>query len=214
MNGDAAGEDKRAARGYVSYSYDDHEPVQRLLQHLLPRAQRELGVSFGDDRSITSGSHWDHEIAATIARADIFILCMTADYLGSKYLYYREFPAIRERHNASKALVIPVILRPCSWWGFVSDFRVAPTRNGRVKPISEWRPQENGYLAAVDQIIDAIRAHLGLPVTKDDVSPTEVIRRTPRLAPVTLPGPHRVSPEDIDRVVAAVVARHTAKSEI
>ena len=214
MSGGVARQEPRSPRGFVSYSRADREPVQRLLRHLSPVAQHEFGVSFWSDSSITAGSLWDHEIANAIAQADIFILCMTADYLASEYLYYREFPAIRKRLDASNGLILPVILKDCAWWGFVGDFQVAPVKNGRIVPISNWHPQENGFHAAAVQITDAIRTHIGLTVTKNEMSPTGIMRRTPRLVPVTPSGPHRVSPDDIDRAVRTVIARRAAKSDV
>jgi hypothetical protein len=200
------------ARAFVSYSHEDRKSVDPLLLALKPAAKRALGVSVWNDSEITAGIQWARETELAIQQADVVILCMSPAYLGSKYLYYQELPAIRERGDTSRALVVPVILQACAWWGFVGDFHVVPTRDGRVLPISEWPSPKAGYQAATVQIVDAIRTHFHSTVTKDEILPPAGIRMTPRLGRAAPSGPHRLSPEEIDRAVGAVVAARAAKS--
>src|ERR1039458_3712981 len=124
-------------RGYMSYSRDDYEPVQRLSQHLIPAARAELGLDFWTDAAITAGSQWFDAVSDALAQANVFILCVSPCYLASEFRYRVEFSAIEARVRSSGALVIPVILEPCSWWGFVGAYQAVPTRKGHIVPISE-----------------------------------------------------------------------------
>jgi hypothetical protein len=214
MSGVFAREGLPKTHGFVSYSYEDRDAVQQLLQHLKPVASFELGISLWSDSAVTAGSRWAEEIATAIERADVFILCMSAAYLASEYVYYQELPAIRERGETSCALILPVILKPCSWWGFVGDRQVAPTKHGRVVPISEWRPQYNGYHAAADQIGEAMRQYFGLAKAKPEMPPTEHFRPSAPLESSAPSGPHRVSPDDIDRAVGKVISLRKARSGV
>jgi hypothetical protein len=203
---------KEALRAFISYSHSDAKAVQHLLRHVSPNVSHELRVSFDSDHAVTAGSTWNDEIANAIAQSSIFILCMSAQYLNSRFLYYQELPAIRQRLNIGNSLIIPVILSPCAWWGFVGDIQVSPVRNGRVKPITEWTPQEKGYQAAADQIMEAIRFHLGLTVKTKGQTAAPRSFSARRLGPVTLPGPHRLSPDAIDRAVETLI-RSPGKEE-
>ena len=196
MTGVFGQERPQNARGFVSYSHEDRDAVEHLLRHLKPVASVELGISFWSDSAVTAGSRWADETAIAIERADVFIVCMSAAYLASKYVYYREFPAIKERRETAGALMIPVILKPCSWWGFVGDLQVAPVRDGRVLPISQWRPQYSGYHAAAEQIGAAMRVHLGLTKAKPEMPPTERGRLPPPVESSAPSGPHRVRSEE------------------
>ena len=148
-------------KGFVSYARADHAMVARLMQHLRP-IEREFGIEFWRDEGIWSGRDWRAEIAEAIDAAEIFIVCMSADYLYSRYIDDIESPAIEYRAVATGALVVPVILRPCAWYGSVGDRTVAPLRGQRLVPVSEWRPQKAGLLAAVSDIRHAIQVHFGL----------------------------------------------------
>ena len=192
------------ARGYMSYSHDDHEAVQRLSRHLIPSARAVLGIDFWTDAAVTAGGHWSKMVADALARANVFVLCMSANYLASEFLYNIEFPAIKARIETSGALAIPVILSPCSWWGFVGDYQAVPARGGRIVPISNWRPLEDGFREAATQVIHGIEHHLRPQVGKSELQPRPI--------PPAPDGHHKIAPRDIDRAVEAVVSRRAAKS--
>lgn len=214
MGHDAAGQGLSDAYGFISYSHDDREYVQRLSRHLLPAARAELGIDFWLDDSITAGDRWNETMSDVLARANIFVLCMSANYLASEFIYNAELPTIKKRSRVSQGLMIPVILKSCSWWGFVGDLQVVPTRNERVLPISNWRPQEDGYHEATSQIIHAIRQHFVLTLTENERLEAKIRSKAPRRIQPAPRGPHTVSPRDIDRAVKTVIARRASKSDV
>lgn len=198
---------------FLSYSFTDDKYVRRLMVHLAP-LERELGITLRIGAPGLVGSAWSEGQAAAIAGAAIFLLCLSPDYLASKFIYYEELPAIRERAEKAGALVIPVILKRCSWWGYVDDSQVVPVGSaGRVIPISDWRRIEDGYEAAAEQIANAIRLHLaGQPVMVEQMPrQAGVVRHRPIQDPPS--GPHTVSPADIDRAVRAVLGRRVVDSD-
>lgn len=212
MEDDAVFPGLSGARGYMSYSRDDHEDVRRLSQHLIPAARAELGVDFWTDAAITPGSQWFEIVSDALAESKIFILCVSPHYLASEFRYRVEFPAIQTRAQSSDALVIPVILRPCSWWGFVGDYQAVPSKNGRIVPISDWRPRDAGYHAAATQIIQGIAYRFKPAAEKRELQPLNAKDAAPRPVPPAPHGHHKIAPRDIDRAVKTVIARHTAKT--
>jgi hypothetical protein len=212
MDHDTASHGLSDLRGYISYSHEDLDMVRRLSSHLIPAARTELGIEFWTDASIKAGRLWSEEISDAIARANIFILCMSADYLASEFLYHVELPAIRQRSLSSDALIVPLIMRQCAWWGFVGDFQAVPTHNGRVLPIANWRPRENGYRQAAVEIMQAVRHHFLVSAGQPVSAGLKIKSGKPRAIQPAPPGPHRVSPLDIDRAVETVIARRTAEN--
>lgn len=198
---------------FLSYSHADEKHVRRLMVHL-SSLERELGIVMRTGTSGLAGGSLSEEQATGIADAGIFLLCLSPDYLASQFIYYNELPAIRQRAEQISALVIPIILRRCSWWGYVGDRQVVPVgAAGRVIPISDWRRIEDGYDAAAEQIGKAIRAHLaGQPVMVDRTPrQARVVRHRPIQDPPS--GPHTVSKTDIDRAVRAVLGRRVVDSD-
>lgn len=211
MDRDTASRGLSDVQVFISHSHEDQELVQRLLRRLVPVARARLGIDVWTSDSITAGETWSDVLADRIAKASIFILCMSPDYLASEFCYNVELPAIKQRVRSSDGLIIPVIMSECAWWGFVDDFQVVPTHQGRVLPISNWRRQEDGLFQATAQVIEGIRHHYALPAGQSEPSELETEPSTPRIIQPAPPGPHHVSPRDIDRAVKTVIARRAAK---
>jgi len=201
---------ERALRVFFSYSDQDRLFAQEFSL-LLEDRLRDLTIDFWGDRAINPGSQWAREIEEQIAQANVFILLMSSAFLDSEFLYYHEFPAIERHCRDANALLLPVILRPCEWWGFVGDYQACPVKNGRVRPIMEWRVPSEGFHRAAVQVKDAVFHHFSRSADKKRFMPARVTSSPPSYS--LLPsGPHRLSFEDIDRAVDAVIARRTEKN--
>ena len=199
-------------RGYISYSHADVRHVHRLQSHLLALSRGDERVAFWTDAVIAPGDQWYKKIAGAIETSDVFVVCMSADYLASEFRYHVEWPRILERVRTSAALVVPVILRPCMWYGFVDMFQAVPTVQGRVKPVLEWRPQESGFAQAVSQIAAAMHEHFRHPDRRQPWSPVSATVDLAHAVPFAPADSEKLSPEDIDQAVKAVIARRTAGS--
>lgn len=196
-------------RVFISYARTDERTVRRLQVHLKQLAT--LGdVEFWDDRHIMAGDVWSRQVEDAIETSDVFLLCMSADYLGSNYINDRELPAIRRRVASPRGLVIPVILSPCLWYAFVPEVQAVPSTDGRVVPLSEWRPREHGYARATEQVRQAICAYRAGSVFVAPPDPR------PRVAPPTqsaLPGQStRFGSDEVESLVKSLKARRSVSN--
>ena len=147
--------------GFVSYSHDDYEDLKGFRPHLVA-IERAFEVVFWCDDRLTAGYVWKKEILDYIERAQIFIILTSASSIGSEYIFESEIPAIRRRYRTSKVLAIPVVLNRCYWQLQVGALEATPKRDGRLVPVSEWRPRHNGFDRARNQIADAIGKHFSV----------------------------------------------------
>jgi hypothetical protein len=147
-------------KGFVSYSHEDHRLCGELLTHLRA-TERECRIKFWADHRIAAGYDWTDEIANAIKEADVCIMLVSAQFIASDYIYKKEIPAI-DKQRKSGALVMPVILRECSWQMLSGVLQAVPTISGRVRPITKWSPQNDGFDRARDQITTAIRNKFGI----------------------------------------------------
>lgn len=125
----------------------------RLRKHL-----RQVGcVSFWTDHEIKAGAVWDEQIRSALERADVIILCVTADFFWSGYIQSVELQHAKERHEAGTALIVPVILKDVLWQsdGFLASLMAVP-KDG--KPVQTWNPRDTGYADAARRIDEAIKA--------------------------------------------------------
>ena len=110
------------------------------------------------DRLIPAGSEWRGEIDVRLKRARIVLLFVSPHFIESRYCYKVEGQAALRRHQAGEAVVIPVILRPCSWQETPFGRLQALPRDSR--PVSRWDDRDEacldvatGVIAAVDDLI-------------------------------------------------------------
>jgi hypothetical protein len=99
---------------FISYTHPDETFKTDLLKHLEPL--RRLGlIEAWHDRKIRAGDEWDKVISTNLKSADIILLLVSIDFINSPYCYDIEMELALDRHEEKKAIVIPIILRPCMW---------------------------------------------------------------------------------------------------
>jgi hypothetical protein len=133
-------------QGFISYSHCDEDRVGKLRRQLDP-VMNAFGVDLWIDERIRAGDVWDRKIKEALTRTRLFLFCISADLLFSKYIEQVELREAREKYDRGEALLVPVILRDCLW-EWVKPFAElqAVPKGGRA--IQLWSPQETGYADA------------------------------------------------------------------
>jgi hypothetical protein len=153
-------------RCFLSYSHKDHEGFEQLRAQLAPVAQA-FSFAIWHDKRIQAGDYWNHRIQTEIDQAEIFVLLTSADFFNSGYIIAHELPAIRQRHRAAGALVLPVIYRDCYWSAMFGNYiqAVPVTPDGSLRPVQNWRPINDGFAASAKAIAAAIEDWFGVRPT-------------------------------------------------
>ncbi len=99
-------------KAFISYSHYDAEFLTSLHQHLAALRRQKL-LEIWTDREIDAGGVLDSKIAAAMEKADIFLLLVSSSFINSDYCYEKEFKKTLEKQKAGKALIVPIIVRPC-----------------------------------------------------------------------------------------------------
>lgn len=162
----------RGALVFISYAHVD-EALRAALRAHLSALERDGLVVAWDDREIPAGADWADEIDARLDRADVILLLVSADFIKSEYCYGKELRRALERHAdpSDRAIVIPIILRPCDWQSAPFGKLQALPKEGR--PLSEW-PTADDYYTAVTK---ALRQRLQGLVDADSPWLTRIGRR-------------------------------------
>lgn len=130
-------------RLFYSYSHKDEVHRKKLKNHLAVLRRRGL-ISEWHDREITAGTEWKGEIDENLELAQVILLLISDDFLGSDYCYDIEMKRALERHEVREARVIPVILRDCDWKTAEFSKLQALPKDG--KPVTSWRNRDEAYL--------------------------------------------------------------------
>ncbi len=149
-------------RGFVSYAHQRSGMFEQFNKFSkLPLASID-GLKVWTDNDNRIGDEFERRILDQIQVADLFILLVCADFLASDFIIDKELPAI-QRRLVDGALVLPVVLRPCQWQYVLGSRLAAPLGNlNRIVPVSDWRPHDNGYNRAIEQVMASICQHFGV----------------------------------------------------
>ncbi len=99
---------------FFCYAHEDEALLKKLKMHLRP-LEREGLIDVWHDRDINAGSEWKQEISKRLNEAQIILLLVSPDFMGSDYCYGIEMKRAMERHERGDAQVIPVMLRHVYW---------------------------------------------------------------------------------------------------
>jgi len=138
-----------AVRLFYSYSRKDDALRNQLEVHLKILERKGL-IAPWHDRLIRPGEVQTDEIDKELARAQIVLLLVSADYLASDYCYCKEMEVALGRHREGKSSVVPIILRPVNWKDTsFSALRVLP-KGG--KAVTTWANRDAAWQNVSEEI--------------------------------------------------------------
>ena len=143
---------------FFSYAREDQGLCDRIINHLRPRERRGI-VELWHDRTIAPGQAWEQLIERKLDSADIVLLLISANFLGSHYCYDIEMPKALERHDANQAKVIPISLSSVDWDDLpFSRLNALPANR---QPVDLWDSEDEaltdvakGVKKVIDELID------------------------------------------------------------
>src|SRR6266571_5915855 len=101
---------------FLSYAHEDEALLKELMKHLSLLKRQRLIASWYD-RQIVPGTNWAEAIDERLEQSSIILLLVSPDFLASDYCYQVEMQRALERHQARRAQVIPIVMRPVDWKG-------------------------------------------------------------------------------------------------
>ena len=144
-------------RVFISYAHEDREWCELLVKHLGGLVHAERAELWADDKIIV-GDEWDPTIKAELDAADIIVLIITHEFLGSKYCQTVELKSAMERHGRGSARIVPIIADHCDWQSLpIVALQCRPTdkKSRALKPLKDWR-NKNKPMADIAREIRAL----------------------------------------------------------
>lgn len=152
-------------------SSEDTKMKDKLVNHI-KTSMRHLNVQIQDYDVVPGGSEPAKEIENRLASADIILLLISADFLGSDN-HSKWMSVALEQH----AKIFPIILRPCDWQNQpFSHLVVLPIgTDSNITPISNWPDPDNALESVAIKIQEAVKALKG-----QNAQETVIPRSTPK----------------------------------
>ncbi|MBL8811629.1 MAG: toll/interleukin-1 receptor domain-containing protein [Planctomycetaceae bacterium] len=142
-------------RVFLSYSHKDEKELNRLNVHLADLRQSNL-IETWYDRQISAGSQWKPEILRELDQADVILFLVSPDFIASDFCRLVETVRALQREREGAALVIPIALKPVATFPKELAHIQGVPRN--LKPITKHSPKDDGFVAAVRLISEAMKA--------------------------------------------------------
>lgn len=152
---------------FYSYAHKD-EKLRRELSAALALPRRTGVIQDWSDRNIPHGANWKEEIDHKLDSADLVLLLISSDFIQSEYCWGIEMQAAMARHQAGKARVVPILLRPVHWQG--APFAKLQALPPDGKPVTEWEPRDRGW-ATVAEAIDTLASELMRQLPRQQAAP-------------------------------------------
>lgn len=134
---------------FISYSHKDDTFMDQLRAALVPY-ERTGELEVWADPLIEPGQKWEGEIFTNLDRAQIVILLISNDFMGSYFCMEKELALAVERHGKGECEIVPVIVR-------ASRFDKLPL--GKIqaiipgnKPVDEHEKKDPAWLEVTKQL--------------------------------------------------------------
>lgn len=112
----------RTPTAFISYSHKDSEILDRLKLHLKPIIQK-YSLSIWDDKQLRAGEKWRETINKKLAEADVIVVLLSADFLGSDFVMNFEYPQALSAANNRGAKIVVLVVSPCLYDEFdIADY--------------------------------------------------------------------------------------------
>ena len=134
---------RRVPRIFISYAHEDRRYKDELGK-LLRYPVREGKVIVWDDGEITAGADWDDDIRRALFEANIVIMLISSDFVGSAYIDRVELAEAVEREQRGETRIVPIIVRRCIWEERTGLSRLQALPVGG-KPISDWSSRDHAW---------------------------------------------------------------------
>lgn len=149
---------------FLSYSHVDFKLKRRFVEHFAA-LQRLYGINLWHDDRLKehAGQVLDSFIGQAITAAQLHLILVTPAMFNSDYIWNIELPAMKESASVNNGLLVPIILKDALWQALVSSTVAIPLdENNNLKPITNWRPDEKGFVAMARQLEATVLPHFGL----------------------------------------------------
>ncbi len=124
---------------FYSYSMKDEELRGELTKHLSFLRQKGV-LREWHEQKLSPGDSREAEIDRHLETAAVILLLVSSDYAASDTLWNRQMLRALERARRDGTVVIPVLLRPCTWeQAPFAHLQVLPRDR---RPVTSWQDRD------------------------------------------------------------------------
>lgn len=104
---------KNMKKVFISYSHEDMIEKQRLMTFLKP-LERSGKINIWQDLKLQAGVKVQQEILDKLDEADIIIMLVSQDFIGSDFIYDHELQNAMKKKVQNKVKILPIMISDCT----------------------------------------------------------------------------------------------------
>ncbi|WP_223600778.1 leucine-rich repeat domain-containing protein [Chryseobacterium sp. GVT01B] len=142
---------KNMKKIFISYSHEDVIEKQRLMTFLKP-LERSGKINIWQDLKLQAGVEVQQEIFDKLDEADIIIMLVSQDFIGSDFIYNHELQNAMKKRIENKVKILPIMISDCTIFDLdlyidndedqkvkMGDYYFVPQdEKNNIKPIRLW----------------------------------------------------------------------------
>jgi len=163
---------------FISYSHKD-EDIKKQLEKHLNILRRNGQIELWHDRKIGAGSDFGNTIDGNLKTSQIILLLVSSDFIDSDYCYEIEMKEALKLHSENTSVVIPIILRDCSWHKAPFGKLTALPTDGKAIMGKEWFNVDEAF-TDVEQGIENVIENLKKEISIKDISTIAIEKADPQ----------------------------------
>lgn len=136
-------------KAVISYSNKD-EPLRNELESHLSMLKRSGVMETWHNRRSVAGTELNAAISEQLESAEVILPLVSSDFLASNNCYDVEMGRALELHAQGRAVVAPIILRPCDWLASPFGGLMASPPDGL--PVTKFPNQDEAFTNIVKDI--------------------------------------------------------------
>lgn len=134
---------------FISYAQEDQTCLEEAKKHLFILEQQQL-IKIWDDTKVPFGREQESAMEKELAIADIVLFLISVDAINTAYIWDYQVNLALERFNKGEVIIIPVIIKDCSFEdSYLDKFEALPS-DGRA--IASWKNQDKAWKEVVKSI--------------------------------------------------------------
>ena len=145
---------------FICYALADEGTVKQLIPSLKVLARRGY-IAPWRDTDLVPGEDWDETIKERLSEAGIILFMVSREFLASDYITRHERPLAMKLREEKKAMVVPVILLPCTH--AEEDFSGLENLPRKGKAVSSFKPRDKAWMLVEEGLKKAVEQARRLP---------------------------------------------------
>lgn len=138
---------------FIAYAYKDRRLLEKIEQIIATLSKQDCKIAYRTCE-VAINAEWRYEVEELQDISDLILLLISPDFIATEYCYSELLKRAIQRHRQG-GLVIPVLLRSCSWRDTPFAGLSFLPKNGEA--VTKWTRRDDAFQDIAEGIRKALQ---------------------------------------------------------